>query len=123
MVVIKKWFPAILMMLVIFGASSIPGKIISESGFDREAYQINAHFVLFIILCFTFFKATKNILVSIILTALYGAVDEFHQRFVPLRNSSILDMSVDMFGGLISGLILWKFQHILPKKLKDWLNK
>jgi len=121
--IIKKWFPAILMMLVIFGVSSIPGGVISESGFDREAYQINAHFVLFIILCLTFFKATKNILLSIILTALYGGVDEFHQRFVPLRNSSILDMNVDTFGGLISGLILWKFQHILPKKLKDWLNK
>ena len=36
--------------------------------------------------------------------------------------ASIFDIIVDSLGALLAGILLWKLQHILPKKLSNWLN-
>jgi VanZ family protein len=118
---IKKWIPAIIVMAIISGVSSVNGPYINSLGLGYEAYHINGHFILFMFLCVAYFKATKNIFNSIMLTLIFGIIDEFHQIFTPFRSSSIFDIFVDTAGGLISGGILWKFQHILPKRLRNWL--
>ena len=119
----KIWIPALFMMLVIFTASSIPGQNIDSAGLNNERLQISGHFIFFVLLCFSYFKATKNIFYSVLLTVLYAIFDEIHQMFTPLRSSSLFDIGVDTLGALISAGILWKLQHILPKKLKNWLLK
>jgi VanZ family protein len=40
----------------------------------------------------------------VLLAALYAASDEFHQRFVPSRDSSLLDVLIDT-GGALFGLL------------------
>ena len=119
---IRKWYPAIIMMLVIFIVSSIPGKIINDSGLGKESYHINGHFLLFLILTLTYFKATKSIAKSILFSLIYAVFDELHQKFTPLRSVSAFDIYVDTIGTLIGGLILWK-KHLLPDSLKNWLEK
>ncbi len=109
-------------MLIIFMISSMTGTTINEKGLDNELLQINGHFVLFFLLCLAFFKATKNIALSIFLSALYALFDEFHQIYTLLRSPSFFDIKVDTLGAVFAGLILWKLQHLLPKKLKSWLN-
>lgn len=118
----KKWLPSIIIMLVIFILSSVKGQVINDLGLGKEQLQISAHSILFFILCFTYFKSTKNILLSIILTMIYGVFDEFHQRFTPYRSSSLFDIYVDSLGALFAGVILWRLQYLLPKKLKNWLK-
>ena len=116
-----RWIPSLVIMLVIFVSSSIPGQTINAIGLGKEAYHVNGHFILFLILCFANYKATKNILVSILFTILYAFADEFHQTLTPFRSASFFDIYIDTFAAFIAGVILWKLQHILPKKLVTWL--
>ena len=109
------------MMLVIFMASSVPGKLVNSVGLGKESYHINGHFFLFFLLCFTYYKATKSIVKSVLFTFVYGIFDEIHQIFIPLRSASFFDIFVDTTGGLLAGGILWKLQPFLPKKLRSWL--
>jgi VanZ family protein len=118
----RKWLPSVVVMAVIFSLSCIAGPTIKAFGLNKESYQINAHFFLFMILCVTYYKATKNIFYSIIMTFMYAILDETHQMFTPFRSSSLFDILVDTTGALISGGFIWKFQHILPKKLRNWLS-
>lgn len=48
---------------------------------------------------------------AILLTALYGAVDEFYQKFVPGRTSDIYDVVADTAGGLLYLLVFWLFSR------------
>jgi VanZ family protein len=120
---IKNWTPAFIVMIVISIASSATGPFINSVGLNNEGYHIGGHFIFFIFLCIAYYKATKNIFHSIMLTLVFGIIDEFHQTFTPFRSASFFDIFVDTAGGLISGILLWKYQHILPKKLKNWLLK
>ncbi len=111
------------MMLIIFLASATPGKVINEIGLGNNTLHINGHFLFFFVLCFTYYKAIKNVFLSWVFTVLYALSDEFHQKFVFLRNASLQDLFVDILAGSIAAIILWKLQHILSKKLRSWLKK
>jgi hypothetical protein len=100
---IKNWLPSVIVMAVIFSLSSVAGPTIDKFGLNKEPYQINAHFFLFMFLCAAYYKATKNIFYSVILTFIYAILDETHQMFTPFRSSSIFDILVDSMGALISG--------------------
>lgn len=119
----RKWIPSFLVMLVIFTVSSVPGQAINALGLGKESYHINGHFILFFILCLTYYKALKDIPLSIVLTGVYSFFDEFHQKYTPFRSSSFFDIYVDIAAAVVAGVILWKFQCILPKKLVTWLTK
>lgn len=117
------WLPAIVWMLAIFVLSATPADTLNNAGLGSDPIHIDGHFALFLILCITYYKATKSVLKSLILTIIFAFTDEFHQRFTPGRSSSMFDIYIDTIGALISVLLLWKLQVILPKKLKNWLNK
>jgi VanZ family protein len=118
-----RWLPALLIMFVIFLFSSTPGAVIQSAGLGNETFHINGHFLMFFLLCFAYYKATKNVALSWVFTVVYALLDEYHQKFVPLRSSSLKDIFVDILAGTIAALILWKLQQLLPKKLKNWLKK
>lgn len=109
-------------MLIIFILSSTPGQTINDLGLGNETLHISGHSILFFLLCFGYYKGTKNVVLSIVLTIVYGVIDEYHQKFTPYRSSTMFDIYTDSFGALFAGLILWKLQYLLPKKLKNWLN-
>ncbi len=44
---------------------------------------------------------------AILLVAVYGASDEWHQSFVPGRVPSVLDWLADVTGGALAQLIHW----------------
>jgi VanZ family protein len=110
-------------MAIIFLASATPGKVLHDIGFTKESYHIDGHFTLYFFLCIAYYKATKSIFKSLLLTLFYGITDEIHQAFVPLRSASMFDILVDALGGLLAGGLIWKFKPLLPKKLKNWLVK
>ncbi len=123
MAVIKCWGPSILVAFLIFCLSALPGPTVDSLGLGRESYHINGHFLMFFLLAFTLFKSTKSIPFSILLGILYGVFDELHQVFVPGRGAGLFDVLVDSLGVCLAGVILWKFYHILPKKLRNWLAR
>jgi VanZ family protein len=50
--------------------------------------------------------ASRWFLISLTLVVIYALVDEYHQSFVPSRTASIYDSLIDMFGGLVTLLVL-----------------
>ena len=118
---LANWIPALIMMTVIFLSSSTKGTTINETAFNTETYHIIGHLVLFFFLCISFYKATKNVIYSILLSVFYALFDEFHQKYTLGRSPSFFDIKVDIIGAVMAGAFLWKLQHLLPKKLKNWL--
>ena len=123
MTVVKRWLPVALMCLFIYVSSSLPGAKVSDVGsVDVFSHKV-AHLFLYFLLCLCFFRATKQIIMAVVLTVLYGITDEYHQLFVITRSGSYMDVFVDTVGALISGVVLWKFYQNLPQKLKNWLEE
>jgi len=51
---------------------------------------------------------------AILLASVYGASDEFHQSFVPFRDSSWLDWAADTIGATIGVLVTHRLIHVRP---------
>ena len=49
----------------------------------------------------------RHIVFAALLATLYGLTDEWHQSFVPGRNSDVLDVVADAVGALLGSGILW----------------
>ena len=110
-------------MAVIFMMSTVTGPAIDKSGLGKEVIQINGHLFLFFLLCIAFYKATKDVVSSMVFTIFYGVLDELHQISTYLRNPSLFDIKIDTIGAVLGGFLLWKLQRLLPKILKSWLQK
>jgi VanZ family protein len=41
------------------------------------------------------------------IVALYAASDEFHQRFVPTREASVVDVFIDTSGAALALIFIW----------------
>ncbi len=104
---------AILWMAILFWLSSQPD-LPSPSLFPAEDKL--EHLVAFGILGVLFalslgpWKGSISIKQMILVTTLvtvYGAIDEFHQLFVPGRCASISDLLADFTGGLTASLVLY----------------
>ena len=118
---IINWLPALVVMSVIFILSSQPGEVVNSTVANTEPIQKIGHTIMFMILCASYFKATKNIFLSILLSLIYAIFDEYHQSFTADRSSSLSDIFVDVLGASVSGIFLWKILPNLPKKLKKLL--
>jgi VanZ family protein len=106
---IKRWGPAILFMSVIFLFSATPGKELPEfGGWDLLAKK-GGHMLGYALLASAYYYAvTKSksparlhFILALCMAVLYAGSDEFHQRFVPGRNPSLVDVGIDAIGGLI----------------------
>jgi len=118
MAFLKKWLPALIIMGFIFYLSALPGTAVDSMGLGKESYHINGHFLMFFLLCLSFFRATGSSFSSVVLSILYGVSDEFHQVFTPGRSAGPFDVLVDSLGALLAGLFLWKLYPNLYSKLK-----
>lgn len=58
---------------------------------------------------------------GIILVVLWGALDEIHQGFVPGSGGTphLHDVVVDLTGGVLAYLLVWKLLPKAPKRLKN----
>ena len=123
MLYLKRYLPAILLCIFIFASSATPGAQVSTNrNIDFLAHK-SIHVIVYSLLFLAFFRAVKTIPIAIILAVVYGASDEYHQTFVPSRMGSIRDFLIDSGAVLFTALILWKYSHLLPSKLKNWLNE
>ena len=125
--VIKYWLPPILWGLVIFSFSSLQVGKSSEIYWKDFVVKKTAHLVEYAIFTILLYRAMvgsnvdkkKAIIISIIIAALYGLTDEFHQSFTPGREPRIRDVIIDTIGSAV-GVTL--FQKILERNPK-WAEK
>lgn len=111
----------VLWAVLIFTLSSQPQITVSQLFFWDFVAKKAAHLAEYAILFALIYRATKrNWSTSWLLLVAYAVSDEFHQRFVPGRNSTPLDIGFDLIGASIASYIIWKLKQIrLPKPKKS----
>lgn len=50
---------------------------------------------------------------------LYSLTDEFHQRYVPGRNASLVDCGIDVAGAAIALIIIFEAHRLLSRTLRN----
>jgi VanZ family protein len=106
------WLPVLVFCLIIFIQSSFPATAhIPEFDFSDKLLHA-AVFAVLGILVYRALNAMHNrpstaslVVLSILITALYGASDEIHQYFVPSRHAEFLDFVADAVGGIIGVMV------------------
>lgn len=118
------WLPVLLWMGVIFIGSSI-GSMPKVGGRATDAIvHSRSHLIEFAILGWLVLRALsdgrlpdrRTFVIGLIVVTLYGASDEFHQRFTPGRSSELSAVLFDAAGGLIG---LWAWQWKARKSAKS----
>lgn len=138
----KYWFPVFLWMSLIFWMSTEAFSVqktsfIIESVLrfwaaslsEKEVRMIQAitrklaHVIEYFILGLLLFRAFRSgsaggrnrswAFSSLVVVVLYAAGDEFHQSFVSTRTASIVDVAIDVMGGILAqgASVLWGFRH------------
>jgi VanZ family protein len=112
---LRLWLPVLVWMGVIFVGSSI-GNIPKAGGVAVDAIvHRTAHLIEFAILGWLVLRAVsdgrrpdrRTFIIALLIVTLYGASDEFHQRFTPGRSSELSAVAFDAVGGLI-GAWVWR---------------
>jgi hypothetical protein len=99
-----RWGPALLMVVLIFAASSIPaGSLPSWEGPVDLAIKKGGHMIGYGLLALAMLRGVGRqkraaYRIAWVLAVLYAMSDEFHQRFVPGRGASTLDVLIDGLG-------------------------
>ena len=110
-----QWGPAIIIMGIIFIASSTPGSDLPDFGYIDFLAMKGGHLLGYILLSAAFLHGLSNgvpitrsrIAVTWILVILYAISDEWHQSFMPGRNPALLDVSIDAAGGFLGVVLLY----------------
>jgi VanZ family protein len=122
---IKRWLPALLMMVVIFGFSSIPGKEMPSFGWWDLIVKKGAHVLGYALLALLLWYAQgfdqNRWWLAFMLAVLYAISDEFHQSFIPGRHPSWVDALVIDGGGAAFALFVgWL---VRKKNDKEYLSR
>src|SRR5690625_4560380 len=98
-----------------YNQSEVSVERLGVYGFIEFFIRKGAHVFVFLILCCLFFLALKQttkvkfsyqLIISFLLTFLYGAFDEFRKGFTENRTSYIGDVFLDGFGGGLGVVLL-----------------
>jgi VanZ family protein len=115
---VSRWYAVIAMLVVIFALSSIPN--FAEPRHYAIPYDKVAHFGEYAMLGFALAGSLRRdaarplplvalLIASAAFGSLYGASDEFHQRFVHGRDPDVHDWFADIIGsaaGAIASAVL-----------------
>jgi VanZ family protein len=107
---LSRWWPALLMMILIFIASSIPGDRMPNAGNWDFSVKKGGHMTGYALLAVGLIRGQSrrekiNFVLALAGCGLYALSDEFHQSFVPGRNAALMDVGIDLIGASI-GLII-----------------
>lgn len=118
-----RWGPAILMMGLIFIASSTAGSDIPDFGVMNYLAMKGGHLLGYALLGAAYLHALiwrRNLtgarfITAGILVVLYAVSDEWHQSYTPERHPALLDVCIDTAGGFL-GI---ECMHIVRKRFKN----
>jgi VanZ family protein len=103
------WIPPLVYMAIIFGFSSQsdPMPAVTEHVWDKLL-----HVTEYAGLAFLLGRALVGeglgylgaCVLAVVLTSAYGASDEYHQFFVPMRSSDVRDWAADTLGAAVGAI-------------------
>jgi VanZ family protein len=99
-----------LFVIITFFSLSPKVPVPSVVKWQDKLEHIVAFGILAIFLCRSFspnteFSIADRIILSTLILASYGSLDEFLQGFIPTRDPSILDLMADILGAFLGGMI------------------
>jgi len=104
---IALWLPPLGYMVLIFALSS-QARVSVPEGVPDAALHVPEFLLLGALLARAFARSSRGGLVGLtrafLLAAIYGAVDEIHQAFVPGRAASLADVAADVTGAALGVL-------------------
>lgn len=117
--IVRRWFPAFLMMIMIFWFSSRPADALPFFSWADKIIKKSGHMLGYALLALSYWFAlgmdSKRRWLVWLLAILYAVTDEYHQSFVPGRTASVWDVLIfDNPGALIGLWIAGKY--FLPPK-------
>jgi hypothetical protein len=112
---LRRWGPALLMMVIIFSFSSIPAFELPDFGLIDFLVKKGGHALGYGLLALTFLRGLKGenpnihsrwFYIAWVMAVLYSATDEFHQSFIPGRHPAVTDVLIDATGAAIMLLLI-----------------
>ena len=103
---LRLWVPVVLWAAVIFAFSAVPDLGTGLGTWDLVLRKL-AHTAEFAVLGALLMRAVRQELPALALGISYAVSDEIHQRFVPGRVGSPLDVVIDS-AGVAVGVLLWR---------------
>jgi VanZ family protein len=107
---VRRWLPPLLWAGVIIFATSMPAEIVPRqvSTFDKAA-----HFGMYAVLAGLLTRHLADITTpwraaaaAVLLTVGFGALDEWHQQFIPGRSTELADWRADSLGATTGAAFL-----------------
>jgi VanZ family protein len=115
------WGPVLVMMAIIFTASSIPnlqhlpGNISDKTGHGIGYGMLGALLLRALAGGRRAGVTWRTVLLAVACATAYGVSDEFHQRFVPGRSSDVYDVLADAEGATAASLGAWAILKSVPQ--------
>jgi VanZ family protein len=109
----RQLFPFFVWTILIFVVSSVPRLPGDVFGMPTWSDKI-AHFLEYLILAFLFYRGIRGErwrmgvpawLIVLVTGLVIASVDEYHQAFIPGRDSNVFDWTADM-AGVASGTLI-----------------
>ena len=111
------WGPPVIYMAAIFyfSSESHPLPALTEHVWDKLLHTIE-----YTGLAILFFRALvgeglrlwQSAILTVVMASAYGASDEWHQFFVPMRSADVRDWLTDTLAGAIGSAVCLSYQRI-----------
>lgn len=115
---LRRWGPALLMMALIFGFSSVPSADMPDFGFLDLLVKKGGHALGYGLLALSFLHGlmgdskdiyTRWLYLAWSLAVVYSMTDEFHQTFTLGRHPAVTDVLIDSFGAALALLLVYRY--------------
>jgi VanZ family protein len=106
---------AVLILIV----SSIPDLKTPQLGFEYQdkLYHFIEYGIFSVFLFFALLNSSKDflrknvLLISLLIGASFGILDELHQKFIPGRQADVLDFTADFVGVALIQICFWVYHR------------
>ncbi len=113
---LSRWWPAVLIMTIIFFASATPGDELPQFGALDFSFKTGGHAFGYALLALSYLRGLaagrqpswRKMVLAVLFSFLYATTDEFHQIFTPGRTPSPVDVMIDTTGATL-GVATWAF--------------
>ena len=120
---VRRWLPPLLWAGVIIFATSMPAESVPQqvSTFDKTA-----HFSMYAVFAALLTREIAEVtgrgpwlaaILAILVAVAFGAVDEWHQQFIPGRSTELADWQADSLGAAAGALLFALFRSSRSRTL------
>lgn len=119
--IVLQWLPLLLWMGVVLGVGSSGALPLTGGDLLRWLVRKGIHVGEYAVLGWLFYRALAQgagrfrpefALLALLLTAGFGAFDEWRQNFIPGRSGRGLDVGIDTLGGGVGQLFAWTLSRV-----------